>query len=76
MILEKDASEIPRCLSRAEGTFNMDNKPYLLMNCYDAILQNDAREVFVLDFQQIKQWSDSSCIGPQTLFKETQYIVV
>lgn len=48
------------------------------MNCFDAILQNDAREIFFLDNQNIKQWADWSCISPQnpTNGETTQFIVV
>jgi hypothetical protein len=34
------------------------------MNCYDAILQNDAREIYVLTKLIIKQWADNSCVVP------------
>ena len=48
------------------------------MNCYDAILQNDAREVFVLDNKTIKQFSEmDACITPMTpVGSNTQYITV
>jgi hypothetical protein len=34
---------------RAENLYNFDNKPMILMSAFDAIMQNDAREIFWLD---------------------------
>lgn len=63
--MKKNSSEIPLCISRAEASYNMNNRPHIMMNCYDAILQNDAREIFFLDELNIKQWADWSCVAPQ-----------
>ena len=52
-------------MSRAEGIYETNNQPMILMNCYDAILQADAREIFFLSHLNIMQYMDSSCIWPQ-----------
>lgn len=52
--MEKTTDEIPRCISRSEANYNKNNVPMVLMNCYEAILQNDGREIFFLDNFQIK----------------------
>jgi len=42
--MERVAIGIPRCLARAEALYNTvknfkkNNKPMILMNCYDAVL--------------------------------------
>jgi len=36
----------------------------ILMNCLDAILQNDSREIFFLQEFYIKQWTDKMCLSP------------
>lgn len=38
MIMQKEEKDAPLCMSRAEASFNMNNRPHILMNCYDAIL--------------------------------------
>lgn len=39
MIMEKGTkSGPPRCMARSELPYNALNKPYILMNCYDAVL--------------------------------------
>jgi hypothetical protein len=49
MILEKSSDDIPKCLSRAEASYNENNRPHILMNCYDATIFNDAREIYFLN---------------------------
>jgi hypothetical protein len=65
MLLQKDIGEMPKCIARAESSYNENNRPHILMNCYDAIIQNDAREIYFLDRLNIKQWADWSCVFPQ-----------
>jgi len=64
MFLKKDIGEIPLCISRAEASYYENNRPHILMNCYDALMQNDAREIYFLDELFVKQWADWSCMAP------------
>ena len=54
----------PTCIARAEGSFNVMNKPHIALDCIEAVMQNDAREVYFLDRFLIKQWADWSCLVP------------
>jgi len=38
ILQEKDIGDVPRCIARAEGLYETKNMPFILMNCYDAIL--------------------------------------
>jgi hypothetical protein len=58
MILEKSSTGIPRCLARAEVGYYQTEKPMILMNALDAIIQNDSREIFYLDKLFVRQWYD------------------
>jgi hypothetical protein len=60
-ILEKTSTSIPRCIARAEVGYYQSEKPFILMNCLDAILQNDSREAFFLNQLFIQQWADWMC---------------
>lgn len=52
--MKKVSADVPFCVSKAESSFNMNNRPHILQNCYDAILQNDGREIYFLDELTIK----------------------
>lgn len=55
MLMEKGTTKPPRCVSKSERVDGeIMNKPYLFMSCFDAIIQNDAREVFILEHKTIK----------------------
>ena len=72
----KTEGEVPQCMVRAENLYNFNNKPMILMNCYDAVMQNDAREIFFLDKLMIRQWADWMCVAPQKpLGNNVQFIV-
>ena len=61
---------------RSEDQWNFENKPMILMNCYDAVMQNDSREIFWLDGLMFKQWADNLCVVPQDpVGNEPQFIV-
>jgi len=76
MLLQKKDDDFPKCLVRAESQYNFSNKPMVLMNCYEAVMQNDAREIFFLDQLLIKQWADNMCIAPQAaLGNNAQFVV-
>ena len=64
MIMKKQVDDIPQCVAKAEDSWNWNNRPHIMMNCYDAILFNDAREIYFLDNLMIKQWTDWSCMFP------------
>jgi len=38
MILDKNMGTMPRCLARAEVGYFLTDKPFILVNCLDAIL--------------------------------------
>ena len=38
MILEKSGTGMPRCIARAEVGYYQSEKPFMLMNCLDAVL--------------------------------------
>jgi hypothetical protein len=65
MFLQKKDPEIPMCMIRAEALYNFNNKPMVLTNCYEAVMQNDAREIFYLEQLMVRQWADNMCIAPQ-----------
>jgi len=52
--MDKNPPNDPRCLARAEVGYYETEKPFILMNCLDAILQNDSREAFFLDWLFIR----------------------
>jgi hypothetical protein len=35
----------------------------VLIRCFDALLMNDGRELYVLENMLIKQYIDNSCVG-------------
>ena len=52
--MDKNPPSEPRCLARSEVGYYETEKPFILMNCLDAILQNDSREAFLLDWLFIR----------------------
>lgn len=36
-----------------------------MLTCFDAMMQNDGREIFVLDKLNIRQFFDNTCVVPQ-----------
>ena len=38
MLMQKQDDDLPKCVSRAESSYHMNNRPHILMNCYDAAL--------------------------------------
>lgn len=54
MFLKKKEGDVPECMVRAENMWNFQNKPMVMMNCYDAVMQNDAREIYWLDLLLIR----------------------
>ena len=63
MFIEKSERKKPRCWATAETNFNVVPRVHILMNCMDALEQNDSREIYKLEGFQIKQWADDSCLG-------------
>jgi len=49
MFLEKSERKIPRCWATAETNFNVVPRVHILMNCMDALEQNDSREIYKLE---------------------------
>jgi len=76
MFVKKEEDGAPQCLVRAENLYNFDNKPVVMMNCYDAVMQNDAREIFFLDKLMVRQWADSMCMAPQLPVGNNQQFIV
>ena len=76
--MEKNSVSIPRCIARSEIGYFQTDKPFMLMNCLQAILQNDSREIFFLDSLLIKQWQDNMCLagGVKSARLDTRFITV
>lgn len=49
MFIEKSERKTPRCWASAESTFNVVPRPHLLMDCVNALEQNDSREIYLLE---------------------------
>jgi hypothetical protein len=64
MFLQKKEGDVPMCMVRAENLYNFNAKPMVMMNCFDAVMQNDAREIFFLDKLMVRQWADWMCVAP------------
>jgi len=58
--MDKNPPSEPRCLARSEVGYYETEKPFILMNCLDAILQNDSREAFFfrLAIYSLMGWLD------------------
>ena len=52
--MDKNPPNAPRCLARSEIGYYETEKPFILMDCLDAILQNDSREAFFLDYLYVR----------------------
>ena len=51
--MEKSERKSPRCFASAESNFNIIPRPHLLMDCINAMEQNDSREIYILNEYQI-----------------------
>ena len=54
LFLEKSERKIPRCFASAESNFNVIPRPHLLMDCMNAMMMNDSREIYILQEYQIQ----------------------
>lgn len=63
MIYTKEHGQNKHCLSKSEPTFFKVDEPIRAINCVDAIVQLDTREILVIEDDLIKLYMDELCIG-------------
>jgi len=66
----------PWCFVKVENTFYKLGEPVFAMKCFDAILQQETKEILILEGFKLKHYMDELCISNRTKDKDNSELVV